>query len=99
MEMGLGRLGLAPFHFYSLTLGELRMASRGYLDSYETRERAEWERTRWLAVRMLAPHVKKGSKLQAQDLGVFPWEKPDPGIKLSKDELRVRIENRDIWHV
>jgi len=99
MQMGLGRMGLAPSSFYNLTLAELRMASAGYLDAYEGRERMEWERARWMTVRLIMPHVKKGSKLQAQDLGVFPWEKPEPGIKLTKEELRARLENRDTWHV
>ena len=98
MATGLGRLGLTPSSFYEMTLQELQLAAQGHADEYEQRERMEWERTRWLAVRMLSPHVKKGRKLQPQDLGVFPWEKPDPGVKLTRDELRARIEQRDGWH-
>ena len=97
MQMGLGRLGLTPSAFYDMTLQELRMASLGYGEVYEQRERMEWERARWQAVRLLMPNVKKGRKLQAQDLGVFPWEKPEEGIKLTRDELRARIEQRDGW--
>lgn len=97
MQTGLGRLGLTPSALYDMTLGELRMASIGHGEAYEQRERMEWERARWLAVRLLMPNVKKGRKLQAQDLGIFPWEKPDPGYKLTREELRARIEQRDGW--
>lgn len=99
MQVGLGRLGLAPSHFWELTMPEFRMAITGHYDAHNAVQRQEWERTRWLAVRMLSPHVKKGSKLQPQDLGVFPWERPEPGRILTKDELRARIENRDGWLV
>ena len=33
------------------------------------------------------------------NLGIFPWERPDKGRILTKDELRARIENRDGWLV
>lgn len=99
MQLGLGRLGLAPAHFWSMTLPEFRMAAIGYYEAFNMNHRQEWERTRWLALRLIAPHMKKGAKLQAQDLGIFPWEKPDPGKKLTRDELRARIESRDGWHV
>ena len=73
------------------------MSAEGHYDTYNQEQRQEWERTRWLALRVIMPHMKKGSKLQAQDLGVFPWEKPDPGIKLSREELRARLLIRDEW--
>lgn len=97
MQLGLGRLGLAPAHFWALTLQEFRMAAEGHYETYNQGQRQDWERARWLALRVIMPHTKKGSKLQAQDLGVFPWEKPDSGIKLTKEELRARLLIRDEW--
>jgi hypothetical protein len=74
-EMGLGQLGLTPFLLYDLTFTEFGNAMRGHYKEIEEREKAEWERTRWLAAIVVNPHVKK--RLTPKDLATFPWEKKE----------------------
>ena len=97
MQLGLGRMGLAPAAFWDYTLREFRMAAEGHHAAWNAGQRQEWERARWHAMVMLQPHMKKGRKLQAQDLALFPWERPAPGVKLTREQLRERIQNRDGW--
>ena len=89
MRAGLGLLRLSPSAFYDLTLGELAKAVEGYNTEQEQRERAEWERTRWLACITLSPHAKKGKKIKPKDLATFPWEqvKPKNNGKINADRI------------
>lgn len=49
----------------------------------------EWERTRWLAAQLLAPHAKKGQRIKPQDLIEFAWDaKPD---KLVMDDETKKL--------
>lgn len=74
-EMGLGQLRLSPVLLYDLTFPEFSNAMRGHYKEIEEREKAEWERTRWLATITVNPHVKK--RLTPKDLATFPWEKKE----------------------
>jgi len=47
---------------------------QGFGEQQEQRERAEWERVRWLGSIVMQPHLKKGRKLKPTDLATFPWE-------------------------
>ena len=96
--MGMGILRLSPSAFWSMTFGEVSLALDANRESEEMRERMEWERTRWLGSMIMQPHLKKGRKLQQKDLMMFPWEKPKAKAeKLTKEELRQRILERDQW--
>jgi hypothetical protein len=96
--MGMGILRLSPSAFWSMTFGEVSLALDANRESEEMRERMEWERTRWLGSMIMQPHLKKGRKLQPKDLMQFPWEKPKAKAdKLTKEELRQRILERDQW--
>ena len=53
--MGLGQLGLTPSSLYDMTFAEFGNAMRGLHEIEEMRQRAEWERTRWLACLLLPP--------------------------------------------
>ena len=74
-EMGLGQLRLTPFLLYGLTFSEFGNAMAGHYKEIEEREKAEWERTRWLAAITVNPHVKK--RVTPKDLATFPWEKTE----------------------
>lgn len=74
-EMGLGQLRLNPFSLYDMTFKEFGNAMAGHYKQIEEREKAEWERTRWLATITINPHVKK--RLTPKDLATFPWEKKE----------------------
>jgi hypothetical protein len=74
-EMGLGQLRLTPFLLYGLTFAEFGNAMAGHYKEIEEREKAEWERTRWLAAITINPHVKK--RITPKDLATFPWEKKE----------------------
>lgn len=74
-QMGLGQLRLTPFLLYGLTFAEFGNAMAGHYKEIEEREKAEWERTRWLAAITINPHVKK--RITPKDLATFPWEKKE----------------------
>jgi hypothetical protein len=73
--MGLGQLRLSPVLLYDLTFQEFSNAMAGRYKEIEERERAEWERTRWLAAIVVNPHVKK--RITPKDLATFPWEQKE----------------------
>lgn len=75
MEIGLGQLRFSPSVFYDMTFQEFCAAAQGMNRQEEVRQQQEWERTRWLATVILAPHGKPGQRLKPQDLCIFPWEK------------------------
>ena len=48
------------------------------MQGYEDKERARWERTRWMAWQLSIPHYKKGQAPRtAKAFWTFPWEKTD----------------------
>ena len=49
MKVGLGQMCLSPSAFYSMELSDFLIAAQGFHDREQHRQRAEWERTRWLA--------------------------------------------------
>ena len=57
---------------------------RGSIEKENAKQRADWERTRWLACVMLQPHKKKSQKLQPQDLVKFDWERKEEKIEAEK---------------
>jgi len=98
MQIGLGRLRFSPSAFYDMTFVEFCAAAQGNAKDEEQKQQMEWERTRWLGSMIMQPHLKKGRKLQPKDLMQFPWEKPKAKAeKLTKEELRQRILERDQW--
>ena len=78
LQIGLGQLRFSPSVFYDMTFEEFCAAARGMNEQEEMRQRQEWERTRWAAALALAPHSKKGQKIKATDLCIFPWERKEP---------------------
>ena len=98
IRMGMGVLCLSPSAFWSMTFGEISLAVDGHREAEEYRERYAWERARWLGAMTFQPHLKKGRKLAPTDLMQFPWEKPEQNAKkLTKEELKQRILERDEW--
>jgi hypothetical protein len=74
-KMGLGQVRLNPVLLYDLTFSEFGNAMRGHYKQIEEREKADWERTRWLAAIVVNPHVKK--RITPKDLATFPWEQKE----------------------
>ncbi len=70
--------------FFRLKLEGLREAQ---LQQYKN----EWERTRWLATIVLAPHQKKGKSLKPTDLIKFEWEKPEINV------VEIVTQNKHIF--
>jgi hypothetical protein len=77
MKVGLGQMCLSPSAFYSMELSDFLIAAQGFHDLEQHRQRAEWERTRWLASVVLQPHAKKGTRIKPEDIAKFPWEKKE----------------------
>lgn len=66
-----------------MTLEELLAAARGSARAEQLQAQGDWERARWLAACLLQPHMKKGSRINARTLAVFPWEKEQPADEAS----------------
>ena len=66
----------------------------GFWEFFDQKEKMDWERTRWLGMMILQPHMKKGKRIKPKDLIRFPWEKGE-SKKLSKDELVKRKKHAE----
>ena len=55
---------MLPREFYNM--------SDGYSKKLEMQYQADWERARWIASVVIAPHTKK--RLKPKELITFPWE-------------------------
>ena len=71
----MGVLRYSPPHFWACTLGELITAVEYYHKVDNAKQQAAWERSRFVAQVLLQPHIKKGTKLKAEDICQFSWEK------------------------
>ena len=91
IRVGLGQLCLSPSCFYDMLLSDFLLAAEGFYNLEETRQQAEWERTRWLACMGLAPHSRKGQRIKPQDLAIFPWEEKK---KRGNNKLLANTLNR-----
>jgi hypothetical protein len=47
-----------------------------------------WERTRWLAATLLAPHAKKGKHIKGQDLIRFAWDEVAEKPKMDEETMK-----------
>lgn len=76
---------------------EFHNAVQGFQDLENERQKAEWERARWMAYINIQPHVKKGAVSTVQSLAVFPWEEDRLAINEKVDldeEQRKKIEEK-----
>ena len=72
---GMGILRYSPSEFWSSTLGEILTALEYYNNIDQAKQQAAWERSRFIAHILLQPHAKKGSRIKAEDIVQFSWEK------------------------
>lgn len=70
--------------YWSLPLRSVLNVIEGRREGEEARERAEWERTRWMAATYLQPHLKKNAKMKLTDLIEFPWEVKAPAAPIKQ---------------
>lgn len=85
---GIGRLGLCPTTLFNMGIQQFNAAVAHCVRADMEREKMEWNRTRMLAAWTLAPHVKKGSRLNPRDIATFPWE----------EETTARVDGVTILH-
>lgn len=66
----------------------------GWNERQNTKEQAEWERTRWMTTILINPHSKK--RIKPKDLIVFPWEKEPKKAKkvFTRGEILEVINER-----
>lgn len=91
MRVGLGQLGLAPSHFWAMTVPEFAAAVSGASEVKEREEQLSMERTRLLAFWTMSVHIKKGASFTPQSLARFPWE-IDKGNKPTKEQVDATRE-------
>lgn len=65
-------MGITLDDLESLTPGEFNAAHEAWITLEESRYRAGWEQSRYVAYHSIAPHAKRGFKIT--DLGKFEWE-------------------------
>ncbi len=73
LGFALGCIRLSYDDFCRCTPEEFNGICKAYHDQRETDYKNEWERMRMLATITIQPHIK--SKITAQKLLPFPWEK------------------------
>lgn len=83
-----------PSQFYDLLPREWMNLVEGWNERQNTKERADWERTRWMTTILINPHTKK--TIKAKDLIVFPWEKEPKKAKkvFTRGEILEVINER-----
>lgn len=72
MMAAAGLVGMSEAEFWDTTPRFLAARHEAFMSHHESLERANWERSRFLALFISAPHSRK--KLSVYDLATFPWE-------------------------
>lgn len=80
---------MTPAEFYELTPREFSNKSIGHFERVERDFKTSWEQTRWLASKVMAPHLKK--PLKPEDLATFPWEKTTKKTKQKPIPTRFEL--------
>lgn len=89
---GMGVLKYSPSAFWACTLGELLTALEYFNNIDQAKEQAAWERSRFIAHILLQPHAKKGSRIKAEDICQFHWEKEREKAKSTVKHSEERIK-------
>lgn len=74
-KAGIGYLQLMPASLYSLTFYEFTTMLNGKRDIDEAYNREAWDQARFIALKLLSVHTKKGQRLTNKDVAIFPWDK------------------------
>jgi len=88
----MGVLRYSPSAFWACTLGEILTAVEYFNKIDQGRNQAAWERARFISHVLLQPHAKKGSRIKAEDICQFDWEKQREKEKSSVTHSEERIE-------
>tara|TARA_R100001015_G_C4585166_1_gene141176 strand:- start:101 stop:409 length:309 start_codon:yes stop_codon:yes gene_type:complete len=88
----MGVLRYSPSDFWACTLGELLTAVEYFQNIDNGRQQAAWERSRFVAHILLQPHAKKGTRIKAEDICQFTWEKErdlqNSEVRFSKERIK-----------
>jgi len=80
-----------------MTFQDFQLAAEGFFELEEIRQRAEWERARWMSCLTLSPHTKKGQRIKPEDIATFPWEQKSKKVgsnQLLKNALKSAINGK-----
>lgn len=75
-------------------------AIEAYFEVEETRQRQEWERTRWQAATLVNIQLKRQDRMKVTELLPLPWdreEKMQVAKPLTYDEQKERFERIDAF--
>lgn len=75
-----------------MTPREFANLSKGFSDTIDRQYRAEWERARWIASVVIAPHIKK--RMKPKDLISFPWEVKNAVKAFTRGEVFEAINKK-----
>tara|TARA_R100000655_G_scaffold17342_1_gene37094 strand:+ start:390 stop:665 length:276 start_codon:yes stop_codon:yes gene_type:complete len=73
---------MIPRHFYN--------KMDGFYELNQLKDKAHWERTRWMTCYLLNVHMPKGKQLKLKDLVQFDWDKETN--KTDYEKLKARAE-------
>lgn len=59
--------------FWNSTIRNVLNRIEGFRDLETKRQQIEWERSRWLALKILSPYLERGATVKT--IEVFSWEK------------------------
>lgn len=85
--IAVGHCRMSIGDFYAAELGEVLCVVHAFYNLQEQKERAEWERTRFLAYVGAKPHDSKKRIKKPSDLLPFPWENQKTDANEAKDFL------------
>jgi hypothetical protein len=86
-----GRMGWGETEFHLATPRYFANVLEGFQQQQDALSRERWTIARYQAQFFLSPHLKRGKRLKATDLGAFPWEKEY--TKLSPEQVQALAED------
>ncbi len=77
-------MNISPKDFWDMTMREYVLKQRGYISALEDQQIHEWNVMRVLACYVIKPHLKKGAKIDPQQIMQLPIDKTKKEIDLDK---------------
>lgn len=81
-------LNLSEDEFYKMTPRAFANKQQGWQELRDSDERQRWELIRSLGVRLLMPHLKKGTNVN--DVWVLPWDNAAANTKKESPEEALK---------
>jgi hypothetical protein len=74
-KIAFGQMGMSVEDFYNMIPRHFFNKMDGFYELEQTKDRANWERTRWQTCYLLNIHLPRGKHIKLKDLVEFDWDK------------------------